>query len=108
METGTNKPAAGGASKARQDFVSSMEAQGKEWDRHLTEWGAKADKAAANVKAEFHTWHKEFRVKRGEAYKKIHAVKAAKDDAWEGMKAGAETTWTEVKSAFEDAKKKYS
>jgi len=92
----------------KDDYVHGMEAQGKEWDAQLALWGAKADKASAGMKGEFHKWQRDFRDKQGDARKKLETLRASNHDAWEEVKTGVETAWTDVKTAFETAKKKYS
>ena len=84
-----------------------MEAQGKEWEGQMALWGSKADQATAEVKAEFQRWQKEFRNQKTAAYRRLDAVRTAKDNAWEEMKTGAESAWSELRGGFESAKKKY-
>ena len=91
----------------KDDYVSSLEAQGKEWDAQLALWGAKADKTGAAVKSEFHKWQREFSDQRDVAQQKLATLRAANHDAWEEMKTGMDSAWTDVKTAFETAKKKF-
>jgi hypothetical protein len=92
---------------ARDDFVKKLEAQGKEWEAQLGLWGAKADKASAEMRTEYHAWQKDFRTKKGDAHKKLATVRTATDNAWEELKSGVETAWTDLKGGFENAKKKF-
>lgn len=92
---------------AAADYVSKMQAQGKEWDAQLALWGTKADKMSEAVKAEFHSWQRDFTDKRGAANKKLESLNDAKNDAWEDVKNGADAAWTDLKSAFESTKKKF-
>ena len=45
--------------------------------------------------------------KQGEAKAKLTELKTASDEAWEAVKAGAEKTWAEVKTAYHDAASKF-
>ncbi len=91
----------------RDDYVNRMDAQAKEWDAQLALWGAKADKTGAAVKSEFHKWQREFSDQRAIAQNKLSTLRSANHDAWEEMKAGMDSAWTDVKTAFETAKKKF-
>jgi hypothetical protein len=90
-----------------EDFFKKLEAQGKEWDAELARWADKARTASENAKADFHHWQREFHDKRAAAMKKVEALRTSKHDAWGEVKAGAEAAWTDLKSAFESAKKKF-
>lgn len=92
----------------KDDYVKKMQAQGKEWEASMALWGAKADKASAEVKGEFHKWQRDFQDRQGDAQKKLEALNASNHEAWEEVKTGVESAWNDVKDAFESAKKKYS
>jgi len=102
------EPAINAVPSLKDDYVSKMQAQGKEWDAQLALWGAKAEKTSEALKAEFHSWQREFSDKRGAANKKLETLNTAKHEAWEEVKTGADTAWTDVKTAFENAKKKFA
>lgn len=38
---------------------------------------------------------------------KLHDLKSSGNEAWESLKAGAEKTWTEAKSAFRETTSKF-
>jgi len=92
---------------AKDDYLSKMEAQGKEWDAQLALWGAKAETASAEVKADFHRWQREFKGRRGHAQKTLETLRSAKHEAWEDLKTGVESAWSDVKTAVESAKKRF-
>lgn len=92
---------------AKETYLNQMVAQGKEWEGQMALWGAKADKATAEVKGDFQKWRAEFRDQKTAANKKLDAVRAAADNAWEEVKKANETAWTDLRTGFEAAKKKY-
>lgn len=92
----------------REEYLTRWEAQGKEWDDQLAILGARADKASAEVRAEFHRWQREFSDQRTTAQKRLEALRTANSEAWEEVKGGMESAWNEVKSGFENAKKKFT
>lgn len=110
MQTNQSKhePAKKGNTHTREEYIKAMETQGKEWDTQLTAWGAKADKATGEMKSDFAKWQKQFQDKRGNAHKKLEAVRSAKDEAWDDVKKAADTAWHDVKAAFDGAKSKYN
>lgn len=107
QEAAKTDAAKNGAPSLKDDYVMKLEAQGKEWDAQVALMTAKADKAAANVKADFHKWQREFQDKRKDATEKLNGVRAAGTDAWTGVKDGAELAWAEVRKALDSASKKF-
>jgi hypothetical protein len=95
------------APTAKDDYVDRMEAQGREWDAQLALWSAKADTASAELKADYHTWQRDFHDRRVKAQEKLEALRQAKHEAWEDVKSGVEAAWGEIKSAVESARKKF-
>jgi hypothetical protein len=68
---------------------------------------AKANKATAEAKIEYHSIAEGLQRKQEEARTKLQELRAASDDAWEELKAGGENAWTELKTAFHGAAAKF-
>lgn len=87
----------------RKAYEEKFEAQLKEWNAQIALLKAKAESAKADAKIEYHTTIETMQHKRDLAKAKLQELKTAGDGAWENLKAGAEKTWGEVKTAFHDA-----
>jgi len=91
----------------RKAYEEKFEAQLKEWSAQIDLLKAKADKAKANAKIEYYSTIEALQRKRDLAKAKLQELKSAGDGTWENLKAGAEKTWGEVKTAFNDAVSKF-
>ena len=85
----------------RRENIDRMAARLKELEREISELGKIADKAVAEVKAEYHQQIQDLFLKKEELQKKVSKIREASGNAWEDMKAGAELSW----EVFEDSVK---
>lgn len=91
----------------RKQYIDKMAAQLKEWDDKIQKLQAKADKAKADARTEYQKEMQQLQQKRTEARDKLQQLQQAGDEAWEELKTGAEKSWNDLKSAFENAKAKF-
>ncbi|MGC2061878.1 MAG: hypothetical protein WA610_02800 [Thermodesulfovibrionales bacterium] len=91
----------------RKAYEEKLDAQLEEWNAQIALLKAKADKARAESKIEYHKTIEALQQGQDEASAKLHELKAAGDEAWEDLKTGAEKAWDEVKTAFHSAASKF-
>jgi len=83
-----------------------MAARLKEMESEISELGKMADKAVAEVKAEYSQQIKELFLKKEELQDKVSKIREASGNAWEDMKAGAELSWEVFNESVKNAFKK--
>jgi hypothetical protein len=91
----------------RKAYEEKLDAQLEEWNAQIALLKARADKGKAEAKIEYYKTIEALQRKQDEARTKLHALKTAGDEAWEDLKAEAETAWTELKSAFHESISKF-
>lgn len=91
----------------RKAFEEKFDAQLNEWSAEIALLKAKADKAKAEVKIEYYKTLETLQGKQDVARTKLKELRSAGDDAWEDVKAGAETVWTEIKAVFQNAASRF-
>jgi hypothetical protein len=91
----------------RKAYEEKLEAQLKEWGAQLALFKAKADNAKADAKIEYIKTIDVLKHKQEDVATKLRELKTAGDDAWEGIKAGVEKAWAEVKTAYHDASSRF-
>lgn len=91
----------------KQAYQEKMEAQLKEWGAKIDELKAKAEKAEADAKLEYHKRIDGLQAKRNAVEAKLAEVKASGEEAWENLKDGAERAWNELRSAVNEAASKF-
>jgi hypothetical protein len=74
----------------RETYEKKLQAQLDEWTQEIKKLKAKADKAGAEAKLEYHKQIKELHALQEKAKAKYAELKEAGDDAWEDLKAGIE------------------
>ena len=94
-------------SDKRKAFEEKLDAQINELNAQIALLKAKAEKAKAEAKIEYHEAIEGLQLKRDTARAKLHELKSAGDEAWEDLKSGAEKAWDDVKSAFHSAAAKF-
>jgi hypothetical protein len=91
----------------RKAYEEKLDAQLKEWNAEIALLKAKAENAKADAKMDYYKIINALEHKQEEAKTKLQELKTAGDEAWEGVKGGAEKVWAEVKSAYHDAASKF-
>ena len=77
----------------RREYIDKMAARLKELEREISELGKIADKAVAEVKAEYHQQIQDLFLKKEELQNKVSKIQEASGNAWEDLKAGSELSW---------------
>ena len=93
--------------EGRKAYEEKLDAQLNEWNAQITLLKAKAENAKADAKIDYYKSIEALEHKQGEAKAKLQELKTASDEAWEAVKAGAEKSWAEVKTAYHDAASKF-
>lgn len=83
--------------------VGKMEAQLREWGAKIDELATKAEKAGAEVKADYRQRLEELKVKRATAQARLDELKGAGNQKWLTLKSGLEAAWKDLEIAFKDA-----
>jgi len=81
--------------------IDKMATRLKELEQEIRELEKLADKAVAELKADYNQQIKDLFLKKDELQTKVSKVIEAGGNAWEDMKAGAELSW----EVFEDSVK---
>jgi len=91
----------------KESYQKKLQAQLDEWSADIDKLKAKADKAEADTKLEFHQKVEELKEKRAAANAKLTELKAASDDAWEDLKTGAESAWLSLGESVKSATSRF-
>jgi phage host-nuclease inhibitor protein Gam len=92
----------------RREYIEKMAAKLKDLESEIQELEVLADKAMAEVKAEYQEQINELFLKKEAVQNKLLKIREVTGNAWEDMKAGAELSWEvfneSAKSAFKKIK----
>jgi hypothetical protein len=77
----------------RREHIEKVAARLRELDHEISELEMIADKAAEEVKAEYHQQIKDLFLKKEKLKGKVDGIREASGNAWEDMKAGALLSW---------------
>jgi chromosome segregation ATPase len=91
----------------RDSYQRKLEAQLKEWAATIDLLKAKADKAEAEAKIEYHEELDELRLKWAAAQQSLRELKAAGDKAWDEVEASLRKAWAELKKGLDSAASKF-
>jgi predicted ATP-binding protein involved in virulence len=91
----------------RKAYEEKLDAQLNEWNAQIALLKAKAENAQADAKINYYKSIDALEQKRNGAKTKMRELMAAGDEAWEGLKTGAEKAWAEAKTVFHDAVSKF-
>ncbi len=84
-----------------REYIDKLAAGLKELESEINELEKIADKALAEVKAEYRQQIEDLFLKKEELQNKVAKIRKASGNAWEDMKAGAELSW----EVFQDSVK---
>ena len=93
--------------KSREEHIDQLAAQLKEWSAKIDELESKARAAKADVKTSYENQIRQLKEKRDGAKQKLQELKGASAEAWDILKAGAETSWADLKKAVTAATEKF-
>jgi len=85
----------------RREYIEKMAARLKDLESEIRELEVIADKAMAEVKAEYQEEINELFLKKEAVQNKLLKIREVTGNAWEDMKAGVEMSW----EAFQDSVK---
>lgn len=91
----------------KDEFVRKMHARLDQWNADIDALKAKADRAEAGARAEYHKQLDALRSKRDDARSKLHELESAGENAWEDLKAGVELAWDSVSEAVRSAASRF-
>ena len=87
----------------RKNYESKLDAQLAQWKAEIDVLKAKARRTEVDAKVQYDQSIDALQRKHDEAAKQLHHLKAASDEAWEGLKVSTEKVWTEFKALFHDS-----
>jgi len=88
----------------RRENIDRMAARLTEIESEIHELEKLAEKAVAELKAEYRQQIKELFLKKEELNNKVLKIKEASGNAWEDMKAGAALSWEVFNESSKDKK----
>ena len=91
--------------KNRREYIEKIAARLKELDDEISELEIIADKAAEEVKAEYHQQIKDLFLKKENLQNKVTGIREASGNAWEDMKAGARLSWEVLNDSVKSSKR---
>jgi predicted nucleic acid-binding Zn-ribbon protein len=97
----------GNTMKSREEYIDKLSSQLKEWSAKIDELESKARAAKAEAKTGYEHQIGQLKDKRDAATKKLQELRGSSSDAWDALKVGAETAWTDLKNAVTAAKEKF-
>ena len=91
-----------------REYIDKMAARLKELDREISELEKIADKAIAEVKAEYYQQIQDLFFKKAALQNKVTKINEAGGNAWEDMKAGSGLSWEVLNDSVKPGKQKKS
>ena len=88
----------------RREYIEKIAVRLKELDHEISELEMIADKAAEEVKAEYHQQIKDLFLKKENLQNKVTGIREASGNAWEDMKAGARLSWEVLNDSVKSSK----
>jgi hypothetical protein len=93
--------------KNREEYIDKLAAQLKEWSAKIDELEVKAKSATEEAKIKYDKQIKELTAQHEVAMKKLQELKSSSSEAWDVLKAGAETIWADMQKTLNEAKQKF-
>jgi hypothetical protein len=90
----------------RRECIEKIAARLKELDHEIGELEIIADKAAEEVKAEYHQQIQDLFLKKENLQNKVTSIREASGNAWEDMKAGARLSWEVLNDSVKSNRRK--
>ena len=91
----------------KEEFVRKMHSRLDHWNADIDALTAKANKAEAHARDEYHKQIDALRSKRDEARSKLDTLESAGEGAWQDLKAGVELAWDAVGEAMKSAASRF-
>ena len=93
---------------SKREYVVKMAARLKELDVEISKLEKIADKAVAEIKAEYSQQIKDLFLKKAKVQDQVDKLQKASGNAWEDMKAGTELSWEVFQDSVKSGIKKTS
>jgi hypothetical protein len=93
--------------KNREEYIDKLATQLKEWSAKIDELEVKARSTTEELKVKYEKEIKELSAQRETAEKKLKELRSASAEAWDILKAGAETIWADMQKTLNEAKQKF-
>jgi hypothetical protein len=90
----------------RREYIDKLAAGLKELESEISELEKIADKAVAEVKAEYRQQIEDLFLKKEELQNTFAKIRNASGNAWEDMKAGTELSWEVFQDSLKRGKSK--
>jgi DNA repair exonuclease SbcCD ATPase subunit len=90
----------------KRECIDTITARLKELESEISELEIIADKAAEEVKAEYHQQIQDLFLKKEVLQNKVSKIKEASGNAWEDMKAGSELSWEVFNDSLKRGRRK--
>ncbi|MDK2849329.1 MAG: hypothetical protein PWP34_2682 [Desulfuromonadales bacterium] len=94
--------------ESKEAYEKKLQAQLDEWNAEIAKLKAKADKAEAEARIEYHQRIEELRAMQETARSKLDKLKAAGDNAWQDLKEGLDQAWEDLGKAVKAARSRFS
>ena len=91
----------------KEAYLSKREAELKEWDAEIMKLQAKAEQAKAQVQIVYYEQIEALRVQQTTVRDQLAEMRQATGEAWESVKVGFDSAWTELKSGLAGAAAKF-
>ena len=91
----------------KEAYLSKREAQLKEWDAEIMKLHAKAEQAQAQAQIVYYEQVAALRVQQTTVRDKLAEMQNATGEAWESVKVGFDSAWTDLKSGLAGAVAKF-
>jgi chromosome segregation ATPase len=91
----------------KEAYIEKLQAQLDEWDAEIKKLNAKAAKAQADAKLEYHEQIDRIRLQQQEARAKMDELRQSSEDAWEDLVAGMERAWDSLGKAVRSAMSRF-
>jgi chromosome segregation ATPase len=91
----------------KEAYIQKLQAQLDEWGAEIKKLKAKAGKADADAKIEYHKIIEDLREKQDKAKEKMKELRQAGDEAWKDMKTGIENAWNNLSESVKSAISKF-
>ncbi len=91
----------------RKAYQKKLDAQMKEWSAQISLFQARADKAGAEARVEYYKMIDSLQKRQNEIGAKLQELKAASDQAWDGLKVNTEKAWSEFKTILDNVSAKF-
>jgi len=91
----------------KEAYEQKLQAQLDQWSAEIDKLKAKAESKGADAQLEYHRQIKELRARQEIAKNKLAELRASSGDAWEDIKAGADSAWDSLNEALKSAASRF-